>query len=177
MPTSCAPTVRKLAQGSNPSKLMTIFADELPDSVRVKGTSDINKVNPAGHWISKEKYDVPNKTLELLDGSGAVLRECTYDNNGNATSPCSVLFMSNGVSRSGSNVTVIWDVASEQGITKYLIEAAPDDVTFTSFDEQTFDTSKGGSYSKMVSPPAGTVFFRLTAVCSGGAKISSDAFN
>ena len=174
---TCAPTLRKLAQGNNPSKLMAIFADDLPDTIRVKGTSDVNKVNPAGHWISGQKYTALNMTLELLDVTGNVIRECAYDANGNVTSNCSVLFMSFSAVVSGSTAVINWDVAAEQGISKYQLETSPDTTTFNVAGEQLFDSTKTGSYSKSVTIPAGTVYFRITAVCSGGATIISDLFN
>lgn len=75
-------------QGNAPGKIKGDFSgNDLPKSIRVKGSADVNHVSASGNWISKNKYTSLAITIEGLDDNNNVIKECKYDEQGKFIPP------------------------------------------------------------------------------------------
>ncbi len=174
---NCAPKLIKLGNSSKGGKLKTDFdgnCNDIPDYVRVKGTTDVNHVSRSGNWISKEKYPNPAVTLELMDCHHAVVKECSYDINGNPVSATIPEYDLDSISftKTGDNVVLDLAFITENNITSYDLQRRDSISSFVTIATFAYDVNAGGAYQVIdVNPPQDTLVYQIVGTPTTGGTI------
>ena len=165
---SCTPKIQKLGNAPQGGKLKADFnvspQPEWAEVVRTDSVVDKQKVNPAGNWISKEKYQSTAQTLRLYDANNNVICDCKYDANGDIVIASEPKFVTNGMlfdkSTGTLNVTVLF--STENSMASYILQRK---VPFDTYQDATtfnYDVSKGGAYDVVdANAPAGSLVYRV----------------
>jgi len=172
----CAETIQM--QGTPPGKLKANFPCAVPAFVRVKGTTDVQKVTPSGNWISANTYPSTAVTLELLDANQNVVKECSYDSNGNIITSCFAEFGPVDANLTPPSILVVWTVNFQTGVTTFIVERSTDLDPNTGVG--TFTAISGNlpvtqfSFDDL-SPKPGNNWYRIVAKCGAGIASISEA--
>lgn len=173
---NCASTLIKLGNNSKGGKLKADFdgsCNDIPDYVRVKGTTDVNKVSHSGNWISKEKYPNTAVTLELMDCHHVVKKECTYDINGNIVVPSVANYDVDSMifeKQPTGEIKITINFITENNIGTYNLQRMDSLNPYLTVTSFSYDVNLGGSYEVLDSTcPQEVVQYRIVGIPLDGS--------
>jgi hypothetical protein len=173
-------------QGVSPGKLKGNFSGtDLPKYIRVKGTSDANHVSASGNWISRQKYSSLAQTLELMDESQGVIKECQYNAEGRYVPPvvnqCFVSYGSPYLTfipmDNGTLEVDLFFTSERQVVSHNLMRRGENDNDFRQIGESIpYNAGANGFYNIVdPSPVAGFTLYSITTNFSSCGAVGSDA--
>jgi hypothetical protein len=160
----------KLGNAPQGGKLKANFdCNPMPKFARVKeNPSDVNHVTPSGNWISRDKYQTPMVTLELLDGNQALMATLSFDINGLLipVGPTCLAIFADPVmffDPEGNQLGITFILTTERGVASYQVEKRGElDSSFSNVgDPILYNADNGGAYELTVPLPNEGVLYRV----------------